>query len=73
MVAKVSYIGNEQHNPGEPLHWARGKSMDQEDCIMRHLVDHASGNEIDEDGVPHLAKVAWRSLASLQLYLEKNK
>ena len=23
-VAKVSFAGNEQHNPGQPLHWARG-------------------------------------------------
>ena len=26
-VARVSYFGNEQHSPGEPLHWARGKTL----------------------------------------------
>ena len=26
----------------------------------------------DDDGVMHLAKVAWRALASLQIYLENN-
>ena len=25
-VANVSVVGNRQHNPGEPLHWAREKS-----------------------------------------------
>jgi hypothetical protein len=70
-VAKVSFVGNEQHNPGEPLHWARGKSMDQEDTILRHMLDHESG-PIDTDGVYHLAKAAWRSLAYCQLEIEKN-
>jgi hypothetical protein len=38
-VARHSFIGNQKHNPGEEMHHARGKSMDHEDCIMRHLVD----------------------------------
>src|SRR5277367_2083236 len=38
-VAKVSFAGNQQHNPGEPLHWARGKSMDQDDTILRHYME----------------------------------
>lgn len=70
-VARLSHIANEQHNPGEPMHWARGKSMDHEDCIMRHLADHASGTEVDTDGQLHLTKVAWRAMAALQIYLEK--
>ena len=24
-IAKVSKIGNDQHNPGEPLHWDKTK------------------------------------------------
>lgn len=66
-VARVSKAGNDQHQPGEPLHWAREKSTDQLDALIRHLVDYASGNIIDTDGQPHLAKVAWRALAQLQL------
>ena len=66
-VAELSRIGNEQHNPGEPLHWARGKSMDQTDCIVRHLMEAGT---VDTDGVRHSAKVAWRALANLQLELE---
>lgn len=63
-VARVSYHGNQQHNPGEPLHWAREKSTDHHDCCVRHLVDAGT---IDDDGQPHSAKLAWRALAILQL------
>jgi hypothetical protein len=66
-VAEVSRVGNEQHNPGEPMHWARGKSMDQADCIGRHLIDRG---KLDSDGLRHSAKVAWRALALLQLEIE---
>ena len=69
-VAKLSYIGNEQHNPGEPLHWAREKSSDQEDTIMRHLMESGT---IDSDGVRHSTKHAWRSLAKLQLEIEADR
>lgn len=66
-VARVSYIGNEQHNPGEPLHWAREKSTDQHDCLVRHLMEAGT---LDTDGMRHSAKVAWRALAMLELELE---
>lgn len=66
-LAKLSKAGNDKHNPGEDLHWARGKSMDHADCIMRHLVDRG---KIDTDGITHSAKVAWRALALLQEELE---
>ncbi len=67
-VAHVSYVANEQHNPGEPMHWARGKSTDHADCIVRHLIER--GHK-DTDGLRHTAKVAWRALALLQEELEK--
>lgn len=66
-IARVSKMGNDQHNPGQPLHWARGKSSDHADCILRHLVDRGT---FDEDGMRHSAKVAWRALALLQEELE---
>lgn len=63
-VAKLSKYGNDKHNPGEPLHWARGKSMDHADCIARHLVDRGI---VDPDtGMSHTVEVAWRALALLQ-------
>ncbi len=66
-VAELSRVGNEQHNPGQPLHHARGKSTDHADCIVRHLMDRGT---VDTDGIRHSAKVAWRALALLQLELE---
>ena len=66
-VAKVSFVGNQQHNPGQPLHWARGKSTDQEDTIIRHFLERGGK---DTDGVKHTAKLAWRVLALLQLECE---
>lgn len=66
-VANVSFVGNEQHNPGEPMHWAREKSTDHADCIARHLIQRGG---IDTDGVRHSAKLAWRALANLQLEIE---
>lgn len=67
-VARVSKAGNDQHNAGQPLHWARDKSGDHADCIIRHLVDAGT---IDTDGQRHSAKVAWRALALLQEELER--
>ncbi len=66
-VARISKVGNDQHNPGQPLHWARGKSNDHADCIVRHLIERGT---IDEDGQRHTAKAAWRALALLQEELE---
>jgi hypothetical protein len=66
-VARVSFLGNEKHNPGEPLHHARGKSMDHADCIIRHLVERGRP---DAEGNSHTAQMAWRALALLQEELE---
>jgi hypothetical protein len=69
-IAKVSWAGNEQHNPGEPLHWAREKSTDQEDTAIRHLME---AGKFDTDGLRHTAKAAWRILAMLQLEIEADR
>lgn len=66
-VAELSRIGNEKHNPGQDLHWSRGKSSDHADCILRHLAERGI---IDTDGMSHSVKVAWRALALLQEELE---
>lgn len=66
-VAQLSRIGNDQHNPGEPLHWAKEKSIDEPDALMRHLIDRGKR---DIDGVRHSTKVAWRALALLQREIE---
>lgn len=68
-VAAVSKYGNDKHNPGEPLHWSRGKSNDHADAIARHLIDRGG---VDEGtGIRHSAELAWRALALLQLELEE--
>lgn len=69
-VAKLSQVANEQHNPGEPVHWSREKSSDHEDTLLRHLFDSGT---VDNDGQHHSTKVAWRALALLQLELERSR
>jgi hypothetical protein len=66
-VARVSKAGSDQHHPGQPLHWEKGKSVDHADCIARHLLDRFSR---DSDGQRHAAKLAWRALALLETLLE---
>lgn len=69
-VARLSKIGNDKHNPGQPLHWSREKSSDHADCILRHMIDRGI---VDTDGVLHDTKVAWRALAQLQLSIEARR
>lgn len=69
-VAEVSRIGNAQHNPGEPMHWSRGKSTDHANKILRHLVD---AGKRDGKGVRHSAYMAWRALALLQEEIERDE
>ena len=66
-IAELSRVGNEQHNPGKPLHWDRSKSGDESDALMRHFIERGT---VDTDEVRHSTKVAWRALALLQKELE---
>ena len=68
-VAHVSWVGNQQHNPGQPLHWDRTKSIDEADALIRHFLQRGT---MDIDGVRHSAKVAWRALALLQREIESD-
>lgn len=69
-VAECSRVGNDQHNPGQPLHWAKEKSTDEADALLRHLAERGT---LDADGVRHSAKVAWRALALLQREIEAER
>lgn len=69
-VAHLSWVGNQKHNPGQPLHWARGKSADEADTLLRHFLQRGT---VDDDGVRHSAKVAWRALAMLQKEIETSR
>lgn len=69
-VAILSKAGNDQHNPGQPLHWAKEKSTDHADCLLRHQIDRGTR---DSDGQRHSTKVAWRALAQLQTEIEAER
>ena len=69
-VARCSYVGNEQHNPGQPLHWDRSKSTDESDCLIRHFIERGTN---DTDGLRHSGKLAWRALAYLQKEIENQR
>lgn len=66
-VAQHSLISDRKHNPGNPEGptWARDKSSDHADCIVRHLT------EMHTDPDYHLRALAWRSLALLQEHEER--
>jgi hypothetical protein len=68
-VAHVSWVGSQQHNPGKEMHWDKNKSKDNADACARHLLQ---AGELDDDGLRHSAKVAWRALALLEEELNKN-
>lgn len=61
-VSRISMIGGIQHGQTpQTLHWDRAKSGDELDAMMRHI--------IDEDW----AQVAWRAMANLEKYLEREE
>ncbi len=76
-AARVSWLGNEKHNPGEPLHHARGKSNDHADCIMRHLTERGGFDIIVIKGVEHKvrhsAALLWRAAALCQEEIEQER
>lgn len=76
LTAEVSFLGNEKHNPGQPLHHARDKSSDHADCIMRHLTQRGTFDVITVNGVEHKvrhsAALVWRALALCQEEVERD-
>lgn len=78
-VAMHSKAGNDKHNPGEPLHHARGKSMDHADCIARHSMDIADfmARQVvwtakeQEEILTEANAMCWRALALSQELHEK--
>src|SRR5215204_4829786 len=70
-VALVSRVGNDKHNHGQPLHWAKEKSADEPDAELRHMLDAARKLPPDPGLEPlahlgHLASKFWRAAADLQ-------
>lgn len=65
--AQLSLIANEQHSPGQPLHWAKDKSADETDALLRHSTDMAiDETHRDPDGVLAAVKAFWRAGANLE-------
>ena len=71
-IARLSFDGNEKHNPGEPLHWSKEKSNDHLDCIARHLLE-AGGVDPANNNHRHSTQLAWRALANLQTEIEADR
>lgn len=69
-VSRVSWEGNEQHNPNQPLHWNRSKSTDEWNTLFRHFLQRGTR---DADGMRHSAKIAWRAMAALQREIEEEQ
>ncbi|HBG31014.1 MAG TPA: hypothetical protein DDW98_10350 [Gammaproteobacteria bacterium] len=73
-VAKISWLGNEKHNPGQPMHHSRGKSADHADCIARHSMDVHDllaalerGEAVEAAAIlSEASALAWRALALSQ-------
>lgn len=72
-IATLSRIGNDKHNPGQPLHWSRGKSNDHPDCLMRHFLERGTVDTSGAEPVLHSTQMAWRALAILQLEIEASR
>lgn len=81
-IARISKEGNDKHNPGLPLHHARGLSMDHGDCVIRHLIDTEDllaaldradkGTEaLQRQILTEASQMAWRALAYSQMLHEK--
>jgi hypothetical protein len=81
-IAKISKAGNDKHNPGQPLHHARGKSTDHSDCIVRHTMDvndiiayiersEAKDLKVHEQLLNEASQLAWRALIWSQELHEK--
>jgi hypothetical protein len=83
-VAAHSLDSDRKHNPDSTTgpNWSRGKSMDHEDCVVRHLIDAGPrrglavlplwlleklpGSSAKDAKRYHLRSLAWRALALLQ-------
>lgn len=77
-VAEVSWLGDAKHNKDNTsgvVFWNRGKSGDEADAIVRHLLQRGQWDTLEmRDGtkrrVRHSALAAWRAMANLQKEIE---
>lgn len=68
-VGRHSRIGNDKHNPGEPMHWAFDKSTEHADAVLSHFAQRGA---IDpETGEDYDIGALWRMLALVETRLIK--
>lgn len=72
-LAKLSARANEQHNPGEPVHWDYSKSIGDGNELVRHLMDSLGPNPIDAEGVHHDVKVLWRAAETVERRIRRER
>ncbi len=72
-LARCSYLANEQHNPGEPVHWDYTKSVGDGNELLRHLMDALGPNPIDAEGVHHDVKVLWRAAELVERRIRRER
>lgn len=70
-VARHSQLGNDQHNPGQPLHWAKEKSIGKGNQVVRHLMDgwYSVRQGARDTAIRHFAGMCWRALEMLERYI----
>src|SRR5690606_14349762 len=66
-VARWSKVGGAKYN-SDQVRWVREVSTDDENKILRHLLD---ARQEDEDGFVEAVALAWRALALCQTILEE--
>jgi hypothetical protein len=66
-VSEVSLKANEQHNAGQPMYWAKEKSIGDGNEVLRHLIGRG---KVDDDDLLHTGKVLWRAAELLERELE---
>ena len=69
LASHISWLGQQQHGPDQPLQWNREKSPDQLDACIRHLIE--ARNESDPKARAKLyAQAFWRLGAQTQVAIE---
>lgn len=81
-VSELSFLAGVKHTPGEQCVWARAKSGDELDCVVRHAAESGTPDDpgryiLNPDGsheygtpVLHSVALAWRALANAQKEIE---
>lgn len=72
-LADCSRRANEQHNPGEPVHWDYAKSIGDGNELLRHLMDSLGPNPVDAEGVNHDVKVLWRAAETVERRIRRER